>query len=171
MSRIRFAAALLTAAASISVGHSQSFLPQPKPVPPIKERAAAPSPAPTPRLEAVADVKMLMAGLCQPNFRGLGQRLGEKPADDATWAIARGQALLIAETGNLLMMRPPKGKSAVEAWMATAMEMRAEGAKLAKAAEGKDYAAAAAGVAALANACNRCHEQTGETSRVVPFGK
>ena len=36
--------------------------------------------------------------------------LSQKPADVQSWTFARGQALLIAETGNLLMLRPPKGE-------------------------------------------------------------
>jgi len=169
MRKIRSLTAILACGTSASVSHSQSFLPQPKPVPPITERPAAPSPPPTPRLEAIADTKLLMEGLCQPNFQGLGKRLAEKPADAETWTIARGQALILAETGNLLMMRPPKGRPAQEAWMAAAMDLRAESAKLARAAEVKNYSSAAAGLASIANACNRCHEKIGEKTRVEPF--
>ena len=96
MRKIRRSAAIIACGLFASVSYSQSFLPQPKqPVPPVKERAAAPSPAPTPRLEPIADAKMLMVAMCQPNFQGLGKRLAEKPADAETWTIVRGQSLIV----------------------------------------------------------------------------
>ncbi len=122
-----------------------------------------------PKLEAVAETKLLMAGLAKANFDGLNRTFAEKPADAESWAFARGQALLIAETGNLLMMRPPKTRAAQDTWMAKAGDLREAGVKLAKAAAGKDYAAARAGVANLANACNRCHEAFRVGERVVPL--
>jgi hypothetical protein len=59
---------------------------------------------PTPKLEPVAETKLLMDGLADPNLRGLGKLLREKPKEAEAWNFARGQALLIGETGNLLMM-------------------------------------------------------------------
>jgi hypothetical protein len=169
MGKIRILAAFAAWGAASPASHPQSFLPQPKPVPPITERPSAPSPAPAPRLLPVAENRMLMVGLCQPNFRGLGKRLADKPADADTWTIVRGQALIVAETGNLLMLRPPKGNTAQEAWMKAAAELRSEAARLARAAESQDYPEAVKGLAALANACNRCHEHSGEKARVSPF--
>ncbi len=171
MRKIRNTTVALAFGLFASVSHSQSFLPQPKPLPPVTERAAAPAPTPMPRLEAIAETRLLMEGLNLPNFNGLNKKLAEKPADAATWAFARGQALIIAETGNLLMMRPPKGKPAHEAWMAAATELRGEAAKLARAAGEKDYSTAIAAMAKLANTCNRCHEKFGEKTRLVPFGQ
>ena len=51
-----------------------------------------------------------MEGLAHANFRGLEKHLTPKPADAQAWIFARGQALLLAETANLLMLRPPKNK-------------------------------------------------------------
>src|SRR5258708_2326017 len=63
---------------------------------------------PAPRLEPVAETRLLMEGLNQANFRGLERLLRQKPAEAEAWSFARGQALLIAETGNLLLIRPPR---------------------------------------------------------------
>src|SRR5438105_15939040 len=63
-----------------------------------------------PRFEALAETKLLMEGLNQSNYRSLEKLLKEKPADADTWTFARGQALLIAETGNLLLLRPPRNQ-------------------------------------------------------------
>src|SRR5262245_54671463 len=72
--------------------------PRPRPQP-----AESSSSRPVPRLEAVAETRLLMEGLSNANFRGLERILKEKPAANDAWTFARGQALLIAETGNLLL--------------------------------------------------------------------
>ena len=122
-----------------------------------------------PKLEPVAETKLLMEGLAKANFDGLNKLLKEKPADAETWGFVRGQALLIAETGNLLLMRPPKNRPAQDAWMQRATELREAGAALAKSAGEKDYANSRAAVANLANACNRCHTGFAVATRIVPF--
>ena len=123
-----------------------------------------------PKPEPIADTKLLMAGLAEPNFNGLGRIFKDEPKDAEAWAFARGQALLIGETSNLLMLRPPKSnREAQDLWMNRASEMREAAGKLALAAAGRDYMKARAGVVDLANACNRCHQSFRITTRVVPF--
>src|SRR5437016_6311219 len=64
----------------------------------------------TPKLEPVAETKLIMEGLLHANFRGLERLLNQKAPDAQAWKFARGQALLVAEGGNLLMLRPPKNQ-------------------------------------------------------------
>src|SRR5438105_3155178 len=61
-----------------------------------------------PRLTPIAETKLLMEGLNHPNFLALERTLKADKIEPESWTFARGQALLIAETGNLLMMRPPR---------------------------------------------------------------
>ena len=122
-----------------------------------------------PRLEPVAETKLLMEGLADPNFKALGKLLADKPKEPEAWAFARGQALLVAETGNLLMMRPPKARDAQDNWMAKATELREAAAGLARAAGARDYLKSRAGVAQVANACNRCHQGFKVATRVAPL--
>ncbi|MCI0700952.1 MAG: cytochrome c [Planctomycetia bacterium] len=122
-----------------------------------------------PKLEPVAETKLLMEGLADPNVRALGKLLSVKPKDAETWRVVRGQALLIAETGNLLMIRPPKTKQGQEAWMAHATELRENAAGLAQAAAAKDFLQARTSLAAVANSCNRCHQTFRVAARVDPF--
>ena len=89
-----------------------------------------------------------MEGMVDPNFRGLERRLGQKPADVETWTIIRGQALLVGESGNLLMMRPPRN-SGQDVWMARATDLRTAATRLAR-------AAAARGFRALPHRHGRC---------------
>jgi cytochrome c556 len=122
-----------------------------------------------PKLEPVAETKLLMEGLAQPNLRGLGKALKDRPAEAEAWRFARGQALLVAETGNLLMMRPPKVKDTTDTWMARSTELREAAAALARSAAAQDYPQARSGLAAVANACNRCHQSFRVPARVNPF--
>ena len=112
MSRPRF----LIAAALLGIGCLFVPLAQSQPTAP-KGKAGY-------RLEPVADTKLIMEGLASPNLRGLGKVLADKPADAEAWGFARGQALLIAETGNLLLLRPPKSAGGEELWMKHAAELR-----------------------------------------------
>jgi hypothetical protein len=121
------------------------------------------------RLEPVADTKLIMEGLASANLRGLGKLLADKPADAEAWGFARGQALLIAETGNLLLLRPPRSSGSEELWMKHALELRDAGSTLGRAAAAKDYARSRAGLAGVANTCNRCHQAFRVGHRVDPF--
>ena len=67
-----------------------------------------------------------------PNCEGLGKLLSEKPKDAEAWGFARGQALLMAETGNLLMCARRKTATGEEPWMQHAAALREAGATLAR---------------------------------------
>lgn len=124
----------------------------------------------SPRLDAVADTRLLMEGIADPNIRGLGKHLAEKPKEAEAWGFIRGQSLLIAEMGNLLMLRPPRSADSEDSWMTHSTELREAGSALARAAAAKDYAKSRTGLANLANACNRCHQTFRVRMRVDPFG-
>ncbi|HET6576580.1 MAG TPA: hypothetical protein VFG68_23480 [Fimbriiglobus sp.] len=135
----------------------------------VRERPAAPAPT-APRLVPVAEARLLMEGMTKPNFDGLVRTLKQKPADAEGWAFARGQALLVAESANLLLIRPPHTRQAQEAWAPRSVELRDAGVKLARAAAAKDYVMARAGLASLTNACNHCHEAFRVPVRISPDG-
>ena len=110
----------------------------------------------TPRLEAIAETKLLMNGLAHANFKGLERLLTRPPGDDQAWTFARGQALLLAETGNLLMLRPPRNSSE-NLWFERAMAFRAQAVQLAQIVARKDHDGARGELSRLAESCNRCH--------------
>jgi cytochrome c556 len=124
-----------------------------------------------PKLEPVAETKLLMEGLAEPNTRALGKLLNGKPQGADAWAFARGQALLLAETGNLLLIRPPRAKASQDAWSQHAADLRDSATALARAAAAKETAQARAALANVGNACNRCHRAFGTGPRVDPFGE
>jgi cytochrome c556 len=119
-----------------------------------------------PRLEPVAETKLLMEGLAQPNFKGVDRLLKAEPADAEAWQFARGQSLLLAETANLLMLRPPKGADAEATWMGRATDLREAASKLARGAAARDYAKSRQALGGVAAACNRCHDSFRVEARV-----
>ena len=84
------------------------------------------------------------------------------------WAVGFLLALLIAETGNLLLLRPPRSTAARDLWMQRAMDLRAAAGKVARAAGTRDYDGSRAALAGLANACNRCHSTFRVPVRIGP---
>jgi hypothetical protein len=121
-----------------------------------------------PRLEPVAETRLLMQAINMPNFQGLQRNLKDRPADADTWAYARGQALLIAENGNLLMLRPPRNEGE-DLWMERATALRTTATRLARAAGSRDYARARQALGDLAQACNNCHASFRVATRITAF--
>jgi cytochrome c556 len=122
-----------------------------------------------PRLEPVAETRLLMEGLAQPNFRGMERHLQERPSDTEAWVFMRGQALLLAETANLLMLRPPRSSQAQAVWFDRALELRRLATDLARVLARRDLAASRSAFVEVANSCNRCHQSFRVPVEVVPF--
>ena len=78
------------------------------------------------------------------------------------------QALLIAENGNLLLLRPPRKKGR-DSWLELAAQLRAKGKELAEDAAAQEYADCRTDLKELANTCNRCHRTFDVSVRVNPF--
>ncbi len=123
---------------------------------------------PAPKLEAVAETALICDGLNRANFDGLGRLLAQRPKEAEAWTFARGQALLIAETGNLLMLRPPRNQGQAE-WMDRATQLRTAGTRLARLAADRDFDRGRAALVELGDACNRCHQTFRVPVRVTPF--
>lgn len=125
-------------------------------------------PRAAPKLDPVAETKLLMQGLAHPNFKGLERILDKTPQENQAWTFGRGQALLLAETANLLMMRPPQ-KQGQDAWFERTAEMRTEATHLATNLGLKNYARSRAGLLAVAASCNRCHQTFRVNVQIAPF--
>jgi hypothetical protein len=139
-----------------------------EPAAPQTEDSRRGEPRPPLRPEAVAETRLLMEALTEPNFRGLEKLLETRPANTEAWTFARGQALIIAETGNLLMLRQPRGDGKA-AWLQRAAEVRGAATRLARAAAARDYDLSRSVLASLANACNHCHQTFRVPVRMTPF--
>lgn len=132
------------------------------------ERLPAPEPRFVPKFEALAETSLLMQGLAQSNYRALEKHLDDKgPPDADTWTFARGQALLIAETGNLLLLRPPRNEGR-DTWMRQAMDMRQKAGDLSRQLGNRDLAGSRAALVELRNKCNSCHRTFRVPKRIAP---
>jgi hypothetical protein len=142
------------------------------PAAPQQPGASRPRPAATPdsgpRLVPIAETKLLMEGLTQANFQGLEKILKAKDIDDETWGFARGQALLIAEAGNLLMLRPPRS-AGENPWMKDCGDLRESATSLAKTIATRDVGRCRESMVQLAATCNRCHETFKVKTHVSAF--
>jgi hypothetical protein len=144
-------AGLLTLAALLLASPGSAQRPA---APPLKGSAV---PAPfTPKFEALAETRLLMEGLAHSNYRSISRQLRNRAPDGETWVFVRGQSLLIAETGNLLLLRPPRNNGR-DTWMKLSMELRDAAGTLARAAGTRDLTRSRTALDGVTNACNRCH--------------
>lgn len=122
----------------------------------------------TPKFEALAETKLLMEGLALSNYRALEKHLqGKGPQDADSWMFARGQALLVAETGNLLLLRPPRNQGR-DSWMRRAMDMRQSAGDLARSLGNRDLVRSRAALSDLTKKCNNCHQTFRVATRIGP---
>ena len=117
-------------------------------------RAEEKPPAPVP-----VDTNMhdFMEGVFQAPYRRLKAGLAAEPKDAAGWKAVRSDALILAEGGNLLLLRKAP-KDAAE-WAKHSAASRDSGADLFKAAKAKDFAAARKAYEAMLGHCNACHKK------------
>jgi hypothetical protein len=113
--------------------------------------AAAQTPdAPQP----VATMKRLMLDVIHPASNSLLLLIHRGgPSDDKEWTEARRSAIILAESGNLLMIR-----NRVAAWSADAKLLTDSGAAAYKAAEAKDVKALTASADRIDASCTTCHK-------------
>ena len=117
---------------------------------------------------AIARVKLLMDAINGPGFVQFDQVLRGQPTAAQTWQGISDRAVLMAECGNLLLLRPPRGKQA-GTWLDRATELRKDAVELGNAADQHDYAAARKAVVALADSCMHCHQTFHVPVRVSAF--
>jgi hypothetical protein len=154
---LALAFALLTAS-----GSAQSLRTQPQP----QQKNEKQQPF-TPKFEALAETRLLMEGMAHPNYRSLQKLLKDRPADNETWTFVRGQALLLAESGNLLLLRPPRNNGR-DTWMKLSMAMRDEAGELARKAAARNHVGSKAALVNVTNACNKCHQTFRVNVRIGP---
>jgi len=113
--------------------------------------AQTPSDAP---FQPVASMKQLMLEVIYPASNNVLLAINREPADDKEWAEVRRGALMLAESGNLLIMR-----NRAAAWVADAKLLMDAGAAAYKAAEAKDPRALATVADRIDTSCTTCHKQ------------
>ncbi|MCL4202036.1 MAG: cytochrome c [Pirellulaceae bacterium] len=94
----------------------------------------------------------------EPPFNRLKKALAAEPQERAEWKSIRSDSLILAEAANLLLLRESAGD---DEWDQPTAQMRAEAAKVYRAAGKPDFAAAREAFRAMTASCNRCHEEYG----------
>lgn len=98
----------------------------------------------------------LMVKIIYPASDALFYIESRTPQTDAEWTVLQGQALMVAESANLLML-PGRARDQKQ-WMADSKLMLDAGAAAYKAAQAKDAAAIAALSDQLMESCTSCHK-------------
>lgn len=92
----------------------------------------------------------------QPPYKRLRAAMASEPADNAAWKAIKSDSLILAEAGNLLLIRHPDENE--DTWRSHAVEVRGLGGQFYQAARKKDYAAATQHWSAMLQKCNSCHK-------------
>ena len=92
----------------------------------------------------------------EPGYKRLKPAMENDSPDRQAWKAIKGDSLMLAEGGNLLMMRKPSED--VEAWNEAAKAVRDHGAELYQAAKEGNRENALTAYKAMINNCNRCHD-------------
>lgn len=103
------------------------------------------------------DMHEFMEYVFEPGYKRLKEAMAAEPADNAAWKVIKAEALVLAEAGNLVIIRG--GDEDRTAWIAHASQSRTHGGKLYAAAREKNYAAAQEHWKAMLQSCNACHDQ------------
>lgn len=103
------------------------------------------------------DVHEFMEYAFEPFFHDLKSSLAAAPKNNKGWKAVKANALILAENGNLLMLRAPDEDAAE--WNELSAQLRDQGGKLYRAAKKRDYDVAHAEYVKFVTACNQCHER------------
>lgn len=124
----------------------------PAPKQPATRQPAAERP-PTRNIGTMSD---LMVKIIYPASDALFYIESRTPKTDAEWTVLEGQALMVAESANLLML-PGRARDQKQ-WMADAKLMLEAGAAAVNAAKARNVEAIAALSDQLMEACTSCHK-------------
>jgi len=120
---------------------------------PAAPKQPAPGRPPTRNIGTMSD---LMVKIIYPASDALFYIESRAPKTDAEWTVLEGQALMVAESANLLML-PGRARDQKQ-WMADAKLMLDAGAAAVKAAKGKNVEAIVALGDQLMESCTSCHK-------------
>lgn len=103
------------------------------------------------------DMHEFMEYVFEPAFKRLKLAMAAAPADNAGWKILKGEGLVLAEGGNLTMLRAPAEETAT--WNAMSADVRDHGKGLYTAAKMKNFDEAKKSYVAMIHSCNACHDK------------
>ena len=104
--------------------------------------------------QPVATMKQLMVEIVYPSSNEIQLAASRAPASDQEWAALRRSAMILAESGNLLIMR-----NRAADWVTESRSLTEVGAAAYKAADARDARALAALSSRLDASCTNCHKK------------
>lgn len=110
-----------------------------------------------PTLQPVGNVKQLMRAMVIPASNALFDVPRQVPKDDTEWAFIENSAVILGESGNLLMIGGRSQETQV--WMETSKALVDAGLFALQAAEARDLDALADVGNRIADACETCHNR------------
>jgi cytochrome c553 len=113
--------------------------------------------AQTPTFQPVGTTLQLMKGIVIPSSDVIFNIPNQAPKDDKEWAVVQNSALMLAESGNLLMV-PGRAKDNGE-WMKDSRALVDAGAAALKAANAKDVNKLSDLGDDILTACETCHKK------------
>ncbi len=118
--------------------------------------AETPPQAPNGRLQPIASVAQLHEAIITPASDTLFNFGTNGAPDEAAWTAVRNGAIVLAESGNLLMMAG-RARDAGE-WMDFSQKLAQGGAAAIKAAEARDMNALSTASDRIVQVCMACHQ-------------
>jgi hypothetical protein len=103
------------------------------------------------------DMHEFMEYVFQPTFLRLRAQMQAEPADNKAWKGIKSDALILAEGGNLLLIRDAGDEQSD--WDRHSIHVRGLGGELYRAAQAKDYKTARGHYEKMVTNCNACHDQ------------
>lgn len=107
--------------------------------------------------EVEPDMHEFMEYVFEPTYKRLKLSMAAAPANNSAWKGIKGDALVLAESGNLLLHRQPKDN--VSTWDELSVAVRDAGGALYQSAKKKDYTTARQHYEMMLKKCNACHDK------------
>ncbi len=111
--------------------------------------------AQAPRFQPVGSVHQIMLGIVAPTSDVIFKVPSQAPKTDAEWVAVQNSALMLAESGNLLLL-PGRAKDNGE-WAKDALALVEAGSQAYKAANAKDADAVSDAGNKVYDTCEGCH--------------
>ena len=106
----------------------------------------------------VESMHQFMEYVFEPSYKQLKASLAAEPQEKADWKPVKGGSMVLAEGGNLLLLREPE-EGDLKTWQDLSVAVRADAGQLYAAARERDYTAARSAYLAMLKNCNACHRE------------
>ena len=103
------------------------------------------------------DMHEFMEYYFQPTYLRLKAQMAAEPTNNQGWKAVKSDALILAEGGNLLLIRQPEKDA--QSWQELSIQVRGLGGELYQAAKKKDYKSAQQHYKTMLTKCNACHQK------------